>query len=170
MQAVLARPKSDAEEEEEEEKEKVEEERNEGGEEADRREKRQLKTEKNRVSPTQAQTVRATSPSHGWRCQSQLDVFNKKNKLVQRWKNEHQTCCRDRDGFFPPIVSHLTRLSGRVSSVVVVLLQVHGSSAEGRGSAAETEAAPSLPLHGSRYTHTHTFASLRARPNSPRSL
>lgn len=79
-QAVLARPKSDAEEVEEEE----EEQRNEGEEEADRREKRQLKTEKNRVSPTQAQTVRATSPSHGWRCRSQLDVFNKKNKLAGR--------------------------------------------------------------------------------------
>lgn len=162
----MARPKSNAEEVGGEEEE--EEERNEGGEEADRREKRQLKTEKNRVSPTQAQTVRATSPSHGWRCQSQLDVFNKKNKLAGRMTIKLAAVTEM--VFFSPIVSHLTRLSGRVSSVVVVLLQVHGSSAEGRGSAAETEAAPSLPLHGSWYTHTHTFASLRARPNSPRSL
>lgn len=45
--------------------------------------------------------------------------------------------------------------SGNVSSVVVVLLQVYGSSEERGGAAEETESARSLILHSLRYTHTH---------------
>lgn len=54
-------------------------------------------------------------------------------------------------------------ISGNVPSVVVVLLQVHGSSEERRGAAEETESAGSLPLHSLRYTHTHTHL-----PKSPK--
>lgn len=65
LQAALAEPKSKVEEEEEEEEKEKEDEE---GREADRRERRQLKTERSRASPT----VRAMSPPHGWRCSLHL--------------------------------------------------------------------------------------------------